>query len=352
MAPTAAERLAALEESLRHMDTLQEQLNALRVEHTQLEQTNNQLAAQVAEQQQAGRNNAPEPKVAPPEYFSGQRNKLKNFITQTTLVVSSQPRRYQTERAKVLYAGSYLRDTAFQWFQPHLISENPPAFMDHFNLFCQELTKLFGDPDEKGTATRQLYALRQRGSAAAYVTDFRRLTAVLGWDNDAMAAQFYRGLKDSVKDELARVGRPELLQDLIDMTIRIDTRLFERTMEKGVNGPLSFNPGRPIQQRPMMSPRYSTPYQPQVDKKPAMPPQPFQLRGTNAATFTRRGKITPDEYQRRVDQSLCLYCASPKHTVKDCPDAPSRLTNRNAPQLRSTYVDFSSDDFDNEESKN
>lgn len=237
-------RLEALEAQLEALATLQHDFATLQGHYGDLQATNADLVSRMedlqarsqaatTEQSPEPGSRPPEPKVAAPEYFSGQRSKLKTFITQVTLVIAAQPRRYNTELAKITYMGSYLRDTAFAWFQPYVTADPPPLFMTDFKLFCRELTKVFGDPDEKGTATRQLFALRQRGSASSYLTDFRRLTAVLDWDNDALAAQFYRGLKDPIKDELARTGRPENLEDLINTVIRIDTRLFERSMEKG-----------------------------------------------------------------------------------------------------------------------
>ena len=64
-----------------------------------------------------------EPKVATPEYCLGQRNKLSSFITQVTMVITLQPTRIPSEISKVLYAVSFLRDTAFFWFQPYVTIE-------------------------------------------------------------------------------------------------------------------------------------------------------------------------------------------------------------------------------------
>jgi hypothetical protein len=103
-----------------------------------------------------------EPKVAPPEYYNGAKLKLTTFITQVTLVFKMQPSRFPDEETKVLYAGSYLRDTAFLWFQPFVTAIPSPPFMQNFNLFCTELKRSFGDPDEVATAERSLVSLRQR----------------------------------------------------------------------------------------------------------------------------------------------------------------------------------------------
>lgn len=192
-----------------------------------------------------------------------------------------------------------------------------PVFMNDFKLFCKELNKVFGDPNEKSTATRQLYALRQRGSATSYLAEFRRFSIVLDWDDAALAAQFYRGLKDTIKDELARTGKPDELEKLIDVAIRIDTHLFERSVEKGTST--------------VPSPRFSTPSPlfnrntpAAYDQKPSVTPSPSEHFIRAAQTFQRTGRLTPDKYTYRMEKKLCLYCASDKHMVRHCPSALTR----------------------------
>ena len=266
-----------------------------------------------------------EPKVASPEFFHGQRSKLTTFITQVTLVLTLQSTRFPDERSKVFYAGSFLRDTAFLWFQPLVTADPQPAHMNSFKLFCQELKKTFGDPDEVGTAERQLYALRQRGSVAAYMADFMRYAVQVNWNDDAQAAQFYRGLKDSVKDELSRVGRPHTLAQLQETAIRIDTRLFERQVERGerpgvTNTQVSTNR---FSSRAPFVPRTNPTF---VKSEPSTtrPFESFRMTATQAPAgrYTRNGKLTPTEYQRRKDNNLCLYCGQGGHQALKCPAAP------------------------------
>jgi hypothetical protein len=260
-----------------------------------------------------------EPKVASPEYYSGQRNKLVTFITQVTMVLTLQSNRFPTELSKIFYAGSFLRDTAFLWFQPYVTVVPKPTFMLDFDLFCQELRKTFGDPDEQSTAERQLYALKQRGSVSAYMADFMRYAVLIHWNDQAKAAQFYRGLKDSVKDELARIGKPHSLKDLQEAAIRIDSRLFERYVEKGEHAPTTDS------SQTRFIPRTSTYTKTQTVIKPAE-----NLRAINPDHMTRKGKLTPAEYQRRKDNNLCLYCGKKGHSVQNCP-----LSTK--PRTTSTY---------------
>ena len=45
-------------------------------------------------------------------------------------------------------------------------------------------------------------------------------------------AQFYKGLKDRVKDNVAQVNQPSQLQSMITLAIRIDDWQYERELER------------------------------------------------------------------------------------------------------------------------
>jgi hypothetical protein len=104
--------------------------------------------------------------------------------------------------------------------------------MNDFELFCKKLKELFGDPNERATAERNLYALKQKGSATSYLADFQRYSVLVEWNDQAKMAQFYRGLKEMVKDELAKQDDSQSLTELMERAVNIDTRLYERNLEK------------------------------------------------------------------------------------------------------------------------
>lgn len=373
--PTQGQRIAQLEEQLTALlatqsnlqqenTTLAESLNAVLTTQTNLQNENQSLSETVQELQTAtqlgqpeerharfvGREETPystatshstkthEPKVAHPEFFHGQRNKLDTFITQVTMVITLQPSRFPTENSKVLYAGSFLRDTAFLWFQPFVTKDPAPEFFNSFKLFCKELQTMFGDPDQIATAERQLYNLKQRSSASAYIADFTRYAAVVNWNDEAFAAQFYRGLKDVIKDELARSPKPKDLKTLQEVAVRIDTRLFERQVERGDRDRTHFVPNSASQ-------RYQTPYKSTFTKTTVTPnfmarqnpPDHAQMvTSTNLKPKAFRGRLPPAEYERRKQQNLCLYCGEKNHTVQSCPIAPpSRPRFSKSPQSNS-----------------
>ena len=147
--------------------------------------------------------NPTETRVNPPDTYDGRgASKLRDFLTQLRLVFDLQPSKFLNDSIKVKYACSFLRGSAFSWIQPYLDMEAPPVWMGEFPLFAAEITKVFGEPDVIGSATRSLRKLRQTGSVAAYAAEFRRHSTLLSWGEQALVSQFYEGLKGSTKTSL------------------------------------------------------------------------------------------------------------------------------------------------------
>lgn len=67
---------------------------------------------------------------------------------------------------------------------------------------------------------------------STYATEFQQITSHLSWNEEALCFQFFQGLKDNIKDELAREPLPAVMEDLIEKSVRIDNRLFERKLER------------------------------------------------------------------------------------------------------------------------
>ena len=77
-----------------------------------------------------------------------------------------------------------------------------------------------------------MQSLRQTGSAADYASKFQQLAAQTQWGAVLLVAQFYKGLKNRVKDDVARVNQPSQLQSMITLAIRIDDRQYEHELER------------------------------------------------------------------------------------------------------------------------
>ena len=216
---------------------------------------------------------------------------------------------------------------------------------------------MFGDPDESHTAAYKLRQLKQNRDTAEYAAEFQNLIGILRWgDDEKIRADYINGLKDHVKDGLLYHADPTNLNDLINLTIKIDTRWFQREKEKkGTTTPSAprnppaaprqpFQPrvpvlfnNNPFQQRPPnpFRPQATNPFRngaagmttftgaripptPRLNQ-PApgyvVPGQPIQPKIENASGS--HGRISTDERKYRLDNKLCLYCGQKGHIATD-----------------------------------
>jgi hypothetical protein len=182
-------------------------------------------------------------KINAPQEFSGVKGSLERFRMQCLLAIEMSGGKLSTERKKVLYIVSFLRGPAYEWVHPHFKDFLQHAegeqkaftrkmFKDYQSLF-DEMEEVFDNGDEALEADRDIRALRQRTSAAQYRAEFQILAAKLDWNDDALASEFYRGLKDRVREEITlRNDRPSTFKDLSELAIKIDNRIFELQLEK------------------------------------------------------------------------------------------------------------------------
>ncbi|SLM33636.1 gag protein [Lasallia pustulata] len=183
-------------------------------------------------------------KTATSTPFSGERKKLDTFLQQMTLYFRFNEKLFVSESEKVMYASYYLQGDAEAWFRPYLkdfmnnIADSTQAddetvrMFSGFDKFMYEIRLVFGDIDEERTAERDIQRLKQTKSAADYTDQFKRISAATNWGEAALTAQYYHGLKEGVKDEIARGERPDTLRNMTLMAVRIDNRLYERQREK------------------------------------------------------------------------------------------------------------------------
>jgi hypothetical protein len=243
----------------------------------------------------------------PPEFDGRDKRTANTFLTHLQLHFLATPHLFPNDRSKVLFASTYLRGHAFAWIEPHLLKQDDPIIQS-WDAFQEAFLNSLGDPDRERTLTRDLQALIQTGSAAVYTTEFFRLSAFLGWNDQALQAQYYAGLKPEVKDALALSDKTlTTVQDLANFAIRIDNRLFERRQENRRNPNLMRHTPMPT-----TTPRTPTP-------SPAGP-TPMVLD----ANRPRFQSLSPDERQHRIRNGLCLYCGQKGHMAIACPNHRSR----------------------------
>ncbi|CCG84995.1 protein of unknown function [Taphrina deformans PYCC 5710] len=267
--------------------------------------------------------NAPQEKakqvrLKDPAFFTGNPAELRTFVSGLQLKFYAEAISFDTEAKKVSYACSLLRDGAAQVLEPYL--NNFAQYMDSissFEDFAKLLQTSFGDPDEKKTFERDLYRLFQNSDpVTVYTAQFLRLSAPLGWNNEALESRYLYGLSKRVKDELTRRAPPRGRAELMQMASKINARFRARDLERKDShraepfGPRR-NPTVPSTQREVVAgnPRPST----SVNNRTI----PMDLDGT------KRGPLSDAEKKRRYNNNLCLYCGQAGHQIDEC-----KLRNR------------------------
>lgn len=309
----------------RNMQTTQAGLVRLLNEQQRQSGTTDKLIEAIGKQTPSASKSTQVLKVGLPEHFSGKRSKLKEFISQCQLYIEFNPKLFKTDRKKILFYASYFRDEAFNWFEPHLRNllsitgkGKIDPILDDYVGFLKLLHDTFGALDEVQVAERKITLLRQTTTATLYATEFRQHASHLAWGEAALVYQFYKGLKSEVQDEISRLGRPESLNEMIELAVTIDNRLFERRIEKNTGttkAPYHSNPrdNRSVQNSPYQTPR---PYDKNV-----------------SATFNspKRGPLSAKDRAYRMENNLCLYCGKGGHSVRDCRLAKQSPTHRITP---------------------
>jgi hypothetical protein len=114
------------------------------------------------------------------EPFHGERSKLIPFLLQLKVVFKLNPDKYDRDTDKAMFAAMHLKGPAFQWFQPTLEDYVDASTPDKDTLLCFErfaefeerIKMVFGTINEARAASRAIYQIKQRGSAAAYYSEF------------------------------------------------------------------------------------------------------------------------------------------------------------------------------------
>lgn len=351
---SCAETLREKYEELSEMhSTLSNRHSAVADQCISLSNLCQELSQQVQRQAQNPESStrAKEPKIADAPNFDGSRKELLPFLTKCRLKFAGQPSHFKTERSKVLYAGARLAGPAFSWFLPLAnkwdtsdADATPPIELVSFTTFADALTALYGDPNLAATADREIRRLRQLTSVAEYSARFEQHKQYLGWNDVAFRDQFYTGLKDETKDEIARSPRPETLDELKTLATRLDSRLQERVLEKRPYATSQTTASRTAPQyaskffsapASAVTPRTATnpPARTPATSQPAAPTTALKTPsntadGTVPMEIGANGawQLTAAEKQRRKQFRLCDYCADAKHGVLNCPLVPKGRT--------------------------
>ena len=74
----------------------------------------------------------------------------------------------------------------------------------NFETFKIHVRRVFEDIDVERTVTRKLINLKQKKVTLMYAAQFQKVSFNLSCEDAALAEQFYRDLKNIVKNDIAR----------------------------------------------------------------------------------------------------------------------------------------------------
>ena len=254
------------------------------------------------------------PKIASPEKYGGEKDKLRVFLTNIDLYCEYNE--VPNDQEKILMASTFMKDKASNWMQPYV--DDYLSDTDHrgtkaetrtlfasWTEFKEEMGRIFGEIDAKNQAEKKITRLRQTTSVSAYTAEFKQLQARIDWDDAALRTVFEAGLKENVKDGLVHHDKPESLHALIELATRIDNRLWERNDQKKY-----FRPNLPNMKR--QRGRFDRDGDAIMTGKVQDKPKDKKTRGW------RQDGLSKEERQKRYDNKACLRCGKTGHFARDC----------------------------------
>uniref|UniRef100_A0AAQ4Q1R1 Retrotransposon gag domain-containing protein n=1 Tax=Gasterosteus aculeatus aculeatus TaxID=481459 RepID=A0AAQ4Q1R1_GASAC len=235
-----------------------------------------------------------EPRIGAPERYGGDPESCSPFLTNCSILFALQPHTFASEEARVAFTINHLTGRARLWGTAEWERQTPAC--RSFQSFAAEVRKVFGPPALGPDAAGGLLNLHQGDRAVAdYAIDFRTRARQSRWNTEAQCDAYLRGLEDYVKDELVSFDLPTSLDELIELTQRVDRRILARQEERRQGGAGRLQPRRssPPHQASSLQPG------PLVED-----PEPMQLSRTTLSTMER---------QRRRRLNLCMYCGGEGH---------------------------------------
>jgi hypothetical protein len=253
-------------------------------------------------------------RIPPPDKYDGNPATLEQFIMKSLLYMGFHGDKFKHDTEKALFMITRFEGRAYDWIEPHMSDYWPNQaaggkvstamtlttrdYLRNTEGLIKGMRQAFGDIDLKKKSELALQRLKQTGSAARYHAEFQQQSARLGFNDVALRAQFYKGLKEHVKDELARTEPADTLQELVESAIKIDNRAYERKLEKKGSYSHHMRPAKNRHNDPM-----------DLDAT-----QRRELKAVQKQTYKgQSGKLSATDKKYRRENRLCFQCGKPGH---------------------------------------
>ncbi|MBW0592549.1 hypothetical protein O181_132264 [Austropuccinia psidii MF-1] len=158
--------------------------------------------------------------------------------------------------------------------------------------------------------------MKEIGHVSFYIADFESLTSRIGdWGERAYIHVYKRGLASRLLDQLAsHPGTFDTIQDLMEVTLELNTIYHERKKEKGGNQEKKPPVTASNQSRTPHNSSSNRPHQKKNNKG-----NKFQSSKDkpHASLLNKDNKLISSEKERRIKEGLFTYCGG-KHTIEKC----------------------------------
>ncbi|MBW0532847.1 hypothetical protein O181_072562 [Austropuccinia psidii MF-1] len=254
-----------------------------------------------------------------PEFFDGTEPfRVRSFIQSCQLIFHNDPANFSQERKKVLYDTSFLVGRAAKWIEPYLsnvTNQDSSYLLNSWPLFESQLFTVFGDPNEVRKAEAELggFIMKEDGHVSLKIADFRSLVSIIrNWGERALIHHFRKGLASRILDQLAsHPSNIDSLQDLMDVSLVLDTRYHERKKEKK---PEASKSNYHHHQNSSRSSHKKKNLHSQKRDKP------------HSSLLNKNFKPKGSEKEKRIKEGLCTFCGG-KHSIESCSKRPqNKLT--------------------------
>ena len=282
-------------------------------------------------------------KLPDPELYDGDKQKLRSWIYSLNVKLIGNADRYPTESDKIRYLVGRLTGKALNQVEPRVKANGSPDF-DTVKDLIKYLELAFGDPDERGTAQRELHKLRQANRPFSdYLADFRRIADRTEYDEEAKHAALITGLSNEIQQALFTVDLSRSLEETVATIQKIDNKIrafAARTPQTQTPTPASTFTGTTLGPRPkpaQVFPSSATVFSAHPTAATSsgnsaiLGGEPMDLSIGRA-----RGPLTPAERARRITNNLCMYCGDANHYAGNYPKAnrKTQLRGMTVPQNR------------------
>ena len=277
---------APMQQDNQQFNALMEQINNLRQEVVNLQQTQPQPQYQQQPDTPATRGII---KTHNPEEYNGNKASARRFLSDCQSFLGLNEHVYVTDKQKILYVLSYMRSGSAAEFKEHILEAAKDHGHTSWDTFISTFEKPFLTSDIKGEAMTELAHLKQgQASADEYVQKFKMLAARAKLnDYEALLQYFLTGLNQPLFKKVEGVTGdfPETMDGVYELTQRLDNR-WRR-----------FNQ--------LAGRRNTTTY--------AQRDTPINRGDPMDVDRVRVGRLSPEEHAHCLKQGLCFRCRRPSH---------------------------------------